>query len=286
MRRAASVVLPLALAALACEEKPQPPPRAPGRPPPASAFTVRDLALATALDARLLRLTLAAEDVVAVEREAKRGAVRDERARQRLPALAVAKAEVQDAAAAVSNPADRAIASRVAALAGRYADGLAAAVASGVPLPVEILRLQGELGEGIELYRRSRGAWRLEEPEPRGPEREFAEARRDLERAESRHPAPRDRGGRREGDEDPPALRMSGRRAAERAQAAADRLPPTLRGPAVRYAAAQELALARVNDLAAARDDAESARAGRAYLAAKAEALAALADYFAALAAR
>ncbi len=285
MRRVAWVILPLALAA-ACEQKPQPPPRAPARPPPAPAFTVRDLALATALDARLVGLSLAAEDVVAIERHAKRGAARDERARRRLPALAVAKAEVQDAAAAVSNPADRAIASRVAALAGRYADGLAAAVASAVPAPVEILRLQGELGGAIELYRRSRAAWLLEEPEPAGPEREFADARRELERAESRLPPARERAARRGADEDPSAARTSGRRAAGRAKAAADALPPTLRGPAVRYAAAQERALAGVNELAAAHDDAESARAGRAYLAAKAEALGALADYFAALAAR
>ncbi len=66
---------------------------------------------------------------------------------------------------------------------------------------------------------------------------------------------------------------------------AAERLPEPLRAPALRWAAAEERALEAVSALVGA-PEAERPAIARRYHAAKADALAALADYFAALAAR
>ncbi len=82
-----------------------------------------------------------------------------------------------------------------------------------------------------------------------------------------------------------PAAGRVGAMAVGRARAAAERLPPTLRDPALRWAAAQERAIEALNALAGA-PASEGPALARRYHAAKADALAALADYFAALAAR
>jgi hypothetical protein len=78
---------------------------------------------------------------------------------------------------------------------------------------------------------------------------------------------------------------MAGQMGVQRARTAAAGLSPALQPHALRYAAAQEQVLAAVNALQGA-PEADMPRLARAYHAAKAEALAALADYFAAVAAR
>jgi hypothetical protein len=256
------------LVALACKD--EPPPRAPPPPPRAPGMTARELALATAVDAKLAAFTLAASDVEGLLREG--GTQARARGRRLLSQLRVARAEVERAASAVTHPADATLAAGVSARAVRYGDALAAALGRSPPLRpadrAELARAQRELAAAIEAYRRSRSGWRVELPELRGAEREFEEARRELERLEAA----------------PPGAAAAG--AARRAQEAAGKLPPALAGPARRYAAAQEKALAALRAGAQATDPRRAAASARAFHAAKAEALAALADYLAALAAR
>ena len=146
--------------------------------------------------------------------------------------------------------------------------------------------MREQLAGALGAYRQSRAAWRLDAPEPQGSEREFAEARRDMERAESGFMSRTRVAPREEGHEfDPAAARMTGQMGVQRAKAAAAQLPPSLQPHAARYAAAQEKVLEAVNAMQGAAD-ADRAKVARAYHAAKADALAALADYFAALASR
>jgi hypothetical protein len=282
--RAAAVAL---AAALACTEPaPSAPPQAPPpRPDAATAFTLRDLALATALDARLARLSLAAADLEAAL--ARGGAGARERSRTLAAELEVAKGEVGRAASAVAHPKDRPLAARAAGLAAEYADRLLAAAREGsAPASAQAAAAREQLGGAIAGYRQARSGWRVDAPAPQGAEREFAEARREMERAESASVGRTRVAPREEGHElDPTAVRMTGRMAAERARAAAERLPAATKDAALRYAAAQEKVLAAVAALSAAPDP-EKPEAARAYQAAKADALAALADHFATLAAR
>jgi len=91
---------------------------------------------------------------------------------------------------------------------------------------------------------------------------------------------------REEGHElDANAVRMSGQMGVQRARAAASALPPSLQPHAARYVTAQEKVLDAVNAIQGA-SEGERPRFARGYHAAKADALAALADYFAAVAAR
>jgi hypothetical protein len=78
---------------------------------------------------------------------------------------------------------------------------------------------------------------------------------------------------------------MAGQMGVQRARAVAAQLSPALQPHAARYAAAQEKVLEAVNALQGAKES-DKPRLARAYHAAKADALAALADYFAAVAAR
>lgn len=277
--------LALALSLLACkEERRPPPPQAP--PPRAGGLTLRDLALATSLDARLARLSLAASDLEAAL-AGPEGARDGDRLARLATELDVAKGEVGQAAAAVASQVDRPLAASAATRAAAYADRLAAAArARSAPPAAETAAAREALGAAIAAYRQSRTRWRIDAPEPQGAEREFAESRRDMERAETTFVSPLRVAPREEGHElDPAAVRMTGRMAAERARAAAARLPPGMKEAAGRYAAAQERVLASATALADA-PGREKGSAARAYHAAKAEALAALADYFAALAAR
>lgn len=283
----AAVLAALVLAG--CSRKPEPAAQ-PAPAPGPGAFTLRDLAAATALDARLARLTLAAGDVQAAlpaePAAGKAGAAR-ERARALLPEVDAALAEVSSALGAIGHPVDRAQAAPVVDAAKAFAGKLAAAVSGDAPgARAELFAARDALGAAISAYRASRGAWRLGAPEPQGAEREFAEARREMERTEmafgSRtRVAPRESGH----EFDPAAARMTGQMATRRAKAAAESLAPPLRDPAVRYAEAQAQALDAVMGLAEAAE-AERAAVSRRYHAAKAEALAALADYFAALSTR
>jgi exonuclease SbcC len=278
--------MPLALRALlvvtlvvaACKKtEPAAGTAAPPAAPAASAFTMRDLAVATALDARLARLSLAASDAEAALAAG---------AKARLAELEAARGEAERALATIRNAADRGPAERALTAARAHADALAARAASAsAGAQEELLRTRDALGSAIAAYRQARARVRLQAPEPQGAERDFDGARRDMERVEtalgSRTPvAPRD-----EGHERDPAARVTGELAARRAAEAAERLEPTLREPAARYAAAERRVLQAVTQLGGAAVG-EQARLAREYHAAKADALAALADYFAALAAR
>jgi hypothetical protein len=198
-----------------------------------------------------------------------------------------AYAEVDRAVAGISHGGDRLQAMPALAAAKAFSGKLTAAAtgeAAGA-LP-ELLSARDALGAAIAQYRASRSRWRLDAPEPAGVERDFAEARREMERVESAFGSRTRVAPREEGHEfDPGAARMTGLMAAQRARAAAEQLPAPLHDPAVRHAEAQERALEAVTGLAQAQE-AERPAIARRYHAAKADALAALADYFAALASR
>jgi hypothetical protein len=198
-----------------------------------------------------------------------------------------ALAEVDQALAGISHPADRQQAAPARDAAKTYAGKLAAAV-SGDPasLAPELLSARDAFAAAIARYRASRARWRLDAPEPRGLERDFADARRQAEQVESAFGSRTQVAPREEGHAfDPAAARMTGVMAARRAREIAEQLSDRLRGPAVAYALAEERALEAVTGLAQA-PEAERPAFARRYHAAKAEALAALADYYAALPAR
>lgn len=297
MRTSRTLHVAALLALAACSKAPEPaaPAGAAGAQAPAP-FSMRDLAAATAVDARLARFSLAAADAQAalagaVVPAAATGGTRDagagrERARTLLAEVEAARAEVERAVAAVAHPADRLQATPAVAAARALSGKLAAAV-TGDPAAAapELFSARDALAAAITQYRASRAAWRLDAPEPQGAERDFAEARREMERAETAFGSRTSVAPREEGHELDAGARMTGLMAAERAKAAAGRLDASLREPAARYAAAQARALEAVTGLAGA-PEAERAAVSRRYHAAKADALAALADYFAALAAR
>jgi hypothetical protein len=292
-------LLPALLLLAACSKKPEPAPAAvtPAPPPAVAPFTMRDLAAATALDARLARFSLAAADAQAalpaqeaapVAAKGERAAAPSrERAKALLPGVETALAEAEAAQGAIAHPLDRQQAERAVAAARTFAGKLAAAVAAAAPgAQAELFAARDALGSAILGYRAARSAWRLDAPEPTGVERDFAEARRELERVETAFGSRTRVAPREEGHEfDAAAARMTGQMAARRAKAAADQLAPELKAPAVRHAEAQERAVEAMISLRSA-PEAERAALSRGYHAAKAEALGALADYFAALAAR
>jgi hypothetical protein len=290
MRHLARTASALAVATLllaSCKEK------APAAAPPASAkpaaapltFTLRDLALATAVDARTARLSLAGSEIEAALLG--KGAAEKAKAAALVPAVEAARADADAAIAQVTNALDRPAALKVQETAKEYAARLAtAAQAPAAPLTPELAAARASFGEALAAYRESRVAWRFDAPPPQGAEREFVEARRDMEKAETAfmsrtRTAPRESGH----ELDANSTRMAGQMGVQRAKAAAAQLPPALQPHALRYAEAQEKVLEAVNALQTA-PDAERPRAARAYHAAKADALAALADYFAAVAAR
>ncbi len=301
MRSAVGPIVLATLALAACSRKTEPAPQ-PASPPasaaaaPGAPFSMRDLAAATALDARLARFSLAAADVQAAlaaqvatparSQAGKADAGRDA-ARKLLPEVEAAYAEVETAVAGIGHPGDRLQATAALAAAKAFAGKLAAAATGdGAAALAELLSARDAFAAAISDYRGARARWRLDAPGPQGVERDFADARREMERVESAFGSRTRVAPREEGHEfDPAAARMTGVMAAQRARSAAERLPAPLRDPAVRYAAAEEKALDAVTSLAGA-PDAERAAISRRYHAAKADALAALADYFAALASR
>jgi hypothetical protein len=287
--RTLAVIATATLAFAACREKSSPPPAQPGAPgaaaPKPFAFTLRDLALATAVDAKTARLSLAGSEIEAalLGKDPKEKA----RAAGLVPAVEAARADADGAIAQVVHPLDQPAAAKVQAAAKEYAARIvAAAKAPDAPLTPELAAARASFGEALAGYRESRAAWRFDAPPPQGAERELAEARRDMERAETgfmsrTRTAPRESGH----EFDATGTRMAGQMGVQRAKAAAAQLSPALRPHALRYADAQEKVLAAVNELQAA-PEADRPRLARAYHAAKADALAALADYFAAVAAR
>jgi hypothetical protein len=273
LRRGALVLAyaALALGGLACKEE-----RAPAAATPAprrpAAFTLRDLALATAVDARAAKVALVAgdlEEVFVGAPDLARGAG------SLLGMLEIAQAELDQVARAVANPLDRTMADAVAARGAAYARELAA-FARGGATPGSVAHARNAFGDAVATYHHARVGWRLEAPERGGEERAFTEARRALEVAEASIVS---------GAHDASALHATAPTAARRARAAAARLPPGMRDAALRWAAAQEDVLGAVVALAVA-EERERPVASRAYQVAKVDALLALADYFAAVAAR
>jgi hypothetical protein len=285
LARTSAALATVTLAFVACREKAAPPPPAAGAEQKPFVFSLKDLAFATAVDAKLARLSLAGSEVEAALLS------RDPRERAKagdlVAAVDAARAESDAATQQVQHPLDKPAAGKVQAAAKEYADRLVtAAKAPATPLTPELAAARATFGQTVAGYRESRAAWRFDAPPPQGAEREFAEARRDMERAEvgfmaRTQVAPRDAGH----EFDASGLRMAGQMGAQRAKAAAAQLSPALQPHAVRYAAAQEKVLEAVNAIQGA-SEADRPRFARGYHAAKAEALAALADYFAAVAAR
>lgn len=290
LARTCAAVATATLAAVACKEKTQPAtaPAAEAAARPAATtytFSLRDLALATAVDAKAARLSLAGAELESalLAREPAEKA----KAAGLVPQVDSARAEVDAAIRQVANPLDRQGAARVEATAREYAARLAAAAgAPAAPLTPELAAARASFGEAVAGYRESRVAWRLEAAPPQGAERDLAEARRDMERAETAFMTRTRVAPREEGHEfDAAGTRLAGQLGVQRARAAAAQLGPALKPHALRYVEAQEKVLEAVNALQAA-PEADRARVARAYHGAKAEALAALADYFAAVAAR
>jgi hypothetical protein len=296
---AALLAAALAVSASACKKKEAKP--APATPAPAAAqpaatprFGLKDLAAATAADARFARLSLAGSELQAAlpaegaakPASAKADAEARGRARALLPAVESALAETRAAVEAIAHPFDRARADAALSTAQGYAAALAAAVEGKPGSGADLLGARELFGRAIVAYRTVRASWRVDAPEPTGAEKEFAEARREAERIETAFGSRTRVAPREEGHEfDPSTARMTGQMAARRAKEAAARLQPPLQEPAVRQAAAQERALEAMLALQTA-PDAERPAIARRYHAAKAESLAALADYVAALAAR
>jgi hypothetical protein len=280
LRSAAAAAALLAL--VACKKEP-PRPAVPAPPAPA-AFRPSDLAAATALDARLARVTLLASDLQAAAQEGDAHV----RARATLePRLALAVEDADRALAGVSHPHDRSAGERALAAARRW-PRLAAALRTEPPGagPAELRAAADELGRAVVDYRRARASFPVAAAPEGGAALAFTRARAELERAESeagqRLPvAPRDQGH----ELDPAGRRLSARGAAGRAREAAARLEPPLRDPALRWVEAEARALDALQSLPTAGADRRGALA-REYQEAKADALDALAEYQRVVAAR
>jgi hypothetical protein len=250
--------------------------------PPSPVLSVRDLARAYALDAQAARLSLAAAEIES--RLAMQDAKARAAAKEVLPALEAARGELARAAEATGSVWDRALLERLEAKAKAYAGRLSDAAAAGAGVPAELAIARDDFTHTFMAFRAARGLRLVATTEPQGAEREFAEARREMETAESALTS-RGRAAPQQGQIDLAVVRTTAQKAVERARAAIPSLPEALRDPAARYAAAQEKALDAVNRMASAAD-AQRAALARAYQAAKVDALSALADYFAALAGR
>lgn len=274
MRRLASAALVL-LAAAACRKQPEPATPAAAAP---AAFTLRDVAAAAALDARLAALTWQGSRCLDLLGRGDRAG-----AQALAGGLSTALAEAEQAAAAVAHPLDRTASAGVVAGARGFVQALAAFTAAVAAdpraSPAALIQARDELGRAVNAYRQSRTAWRVEAPLEVGAAQDFAEAKQALERAEMQGlqlaaVAPRDEGHRL----DAGSARLGAQTAAVRARDAAARLDPALRLAAARWVDAQERSLQALTALGAA-PAAEQPRLSLGYQAARAEALAALADY-------
>lgn len=277
MRRPA-LLLAAALLAPACKRE-APPPAAPAAAPAGPrAFTARDLAAAAALDARLAALTLASSRYL--DKLTREGPAA---ARELTPAVEAALVASTAAAAEVAHPADKPAAAAAVEAGGKLARTLAAfgATVATDPKasPAALLTARDELGRAVNAYRQLRSTWRMEEPLEVGAAQDFAAAKAEMEKAEMGAlqvvaVAPRDEGHKMEYT----SIRLTSQAAAGRARDAAAKLDPALREPAARWVDAQERSVQALVDLSSA-SPAEQPRASLAYQAARAEALAALAEY-------
>lgn len=275
MRRTA-LLLALALLAPACKR--EAPPAAAPAPAGPRAFTARDLAAATSLDARLAALTL--ESSRYLDKLSREGPAA---ARELTPAIEAAVVASAAAAEQVSHPADRPAADAAVAAARKLAQTLAAfgATLATDPKasPAALLTARDELGRAVNGYRQLRGGWRMDQPLEVGAAQDFAAAKAEMEKAEMGalqvvNVAPRDEGHKMEYG----SVRLTAQAAAGRARDAAAKLEPSLREPAARWVDAQERSVQALVALSSA-SPAEQPQASLAYQAARAEALSALAAY-------
>jgi len=276
MRRTALLLAVASLAAPACKR--EEPPAASPAPAGPRAFAAKDLAAAAALDARLATLTLESSRYLD-----QLGRVGPAAARQLTPAIEAAVVASAAAAEQVSHPADRPAADAAVAAARRLAQTLAAfgatVAADPKASPAALLTARDELGRAVNTYRQLRSGWRMDQPMEVGAAQDFAAAKADLEKAEMGalqvvNVAPRDEGHKMEYT----SVRLTTQAAAGRARDAAVRLDPAVRDTASRWVDAQERSVQALVALSSAAP-AEQPQASLAYQAARAEALAALAEY-------
>jgi hypothetical protein len=221
-------------------------------------FDVADLAAARALDAALAR-------VVALSAAAPASGG-DLALEERLGAAAGA---AEAALGRLAQPRDRAAAEPAVAAARRVAaEARSASLAAA----------REDLARKALDYRHSRAGWNLAAP-PEGAQRELDQVRQELEQIESEAGgvapvAPRDEGHKM----DTGGRRLAAETAVLRGRAAAGRLEEPLGAAARRWVEAADRSVRGVLDLSAA-PEAERSRLAAAHLAARADALEALAEY-------
>jgi hypothetical protein len=274
--RTATALAALAIALTACKQ--ERPPRRTSQAPAAvqQPFTLRDLSAATALDARLARVSILASRLELAGGDGPQALSAASAALG--PRLTAALAEAERALADVAHPADRPLAERAVAAARRWpalARELAAATAAS---PASLEGPRDELGRAVYEYRHARSQLPLVAAPEVGAAAAFTGARVQLERAEAdaarRLPAPpRD-----EGHEPVAVSRRALQAAASRAREAAAGLEPEPRAAALRWVDAQAEVVERLLALGAAPETSRRALS-LGYLEAKADALDAMAEY-------
>ncbi len=277
MRRAALALVLAVLVAPACKQETPPAATAPAPSGP-RAFTARDLAAATELDARLAALTLASSRYLD-----QLGRAGPAAARELTPAIEAAAVASAAASERITHPADRPAADAAVAAARKLAQTLAAfgatVAADPKTSPAALLTARDDLGRAVNAYRQLRSTWRMDQPLEVGAAQDFATAKAEMEKAEMGalqvvSVAPRDEGHKMEYT----SIRLTAQAAAGRARDAAAKLDPAVRDAAARWVDAQERSVQALVALSSAAP-AEQPQASLAYQAARAEALSALAEY-------
>lgn len=245
----------VAFVALACKEPARTADSAAQKQRP---FTASDLAAATAVDARLARVTLLAFELELAAHHPNAG----ERASALAPRLSEAVSQAEAAVATVTNPTDRTLAERALA-AARPWPALAREMRGG-SVPAALASSSDDLGSAIFDYRRARSTYRADLAPETGPALAFARARAALEAAEAKLGE-----GHRVDAWEPTA---------ERARVAASALDGNARAPALRWVQAESLAVQALLAMGSASEENRLALSLR-YQEAKADALDALAEY-------
>ncbi len=296
-RRLAPLAAALTIALPACRKE-----RAPARPDAgparASGFTMADLVAATALDARVARLTLLASEyktALTFDRGTRLLAHTDELA----PKLDQASAEAGRALEAIAHPGDRALAAPVVAAAQRWPALLRAARDELLGPPnvdraraaEALAAADAEVARALSAYRRFRASWRIADaPGEDAAVMAFLLSRRTLESAETELGSALPEGPGTSADGGRPDFAFARRRvdgALREARAAAGRVDAARRPSAVAWVDAQGKALdAMLSMGAGAAAPEEYARLGLVYQGAKVESREAAAAYTRATAAR
>ncbi len=244
------------------------PEHSPAPPPAPRPFSQGDVAAAALLDAKLARVALLSSRLQ-LAAEGGAAAIR-ERARGLAPEISATVSACEQALLMVNHPADRAPAERAVSAARRFLP-LTDDLRAGAGSPAALHGAADELGRAVLAYRQTRGGYAMAAAPEGGAALAFARARAALERAEAEL-------GRILPEAADPVAPAHAPEAAARARRAAGALEEPLRGPALRWAAAEAQAVEALGALGA------TAEAGRGEIAlryqqAKADALEALAEY-------